>query len=65
MKIGEVEIKGISGREIRCQTTYHHRFAVAYYNDTACCAECLGDHFLNGENNRELIGHLLVGLIKD
>jgi hypothetical protein len=65
MRIGEVELKGIpEGENIRCHAQ-HRGPAVAYFNGNACCAECFGAELLFGDNNRELIGYLLAGLIKE
>ena len=60
MKIGDVEIKNIpANRDIRCQGGCPEK-AIAYYNGTPYCAECLseeqqkkwdedGNHFVNSE----------------
>jgi hypothetical protein len=66
MKIGEVEVGRIpAGEEVRCHATHHHRFAVAYFNGTPDCGECLADELLSAADGREIVGRLLAGLIKE
>jgi hypothetical protein len=65
MRIGEVEVRKIpDGEEVLCQGEAPGH-AIVYFNNTPYCAECFGAELLNGDNNRQLVGHLLAGLIKD